>query len=295
MSTSPAAASVGDPVLLGKANSAPGQTTAISGGSGTDTPAVSISGGLATDRAQVDAPGGSISTASDESGPMLAIYTVGRYAAEFVAGHGNFLASGGNDLVHVLAYGPGAGLVVEARDHVYPNVDGSLGTHLSDGMEITAGGGSGVTATVTTGVGLAAKATGSGHAITAESTSATTSVDAVTIDYAGTSRAFYAQSHNPTNINGTVTGVNEGHGIGVWGEQRNNTGTGFGLVGVGGALGRGARLSGGAATLQMLPSSAATHPTTGKAGDFFVDASVRLWFCTKASSGSVAAVWKQLA
>jgi hypothetical protein len=115
-------------------------------------------------------------------------------------------------------------------------------------------------------------------ALAAVSSSPTTSADAVTIDYQGTSRALYAQSHNAANINGTVTGVNEGHGIGVWGEQRNNTGTGFGVVGVGGALGRGARLSGGAAAAQMLPSTAATHPSTGKAGDFFVDSAVRLWF-----------------
>ncbi|MDX6200785.1 MAG: hypothetical protein QOJ83_285, partial [Frankiales bacterium] len=30
-------------------------------------------------------------------------------------------------------------------------------------------------------------------------------------------------------------------------------------------------------------------------GDLFVDASIRLWFCQRASSGSVAAAWKQLA
>jgi hypothetical protein len=134
-----------------------------------------------------------------------------------------------------------------------------------------------------------------GTAIAAESTASGTDKDAVTISYAGTSRAFYAQSHNPTNINGTVTGVNEGLGIGVWGEQRNDTGNGFGVVGVGGKLGRGAQFTGGVAAVRMVPSSASTHPTTGKVGDLFVDAAARLWFCQKASLGSTAATWKQLA
>jgi hypothetical protein len=134
-----------------------------------------------------------------------------------------------------------------------------------------------------------------GSVITASSSSATGEFDAVTIDYAGTSRALYAQSHNPANINGTVTGVNEGHGIGVWGEQRNNTGPGIGVVGVGGSQGRGSQFTGGVAQTRLVPSTAGTHPTTGKTGDLFVDASVRLWFCTKASSGSTAATWKQIA
>jgi hypothetical protein len=134
-----------------------------------------------------------------------------------------------------------------------------------------------------------------GTTVAAKSTDTATTKDAVTIDYAGASRAFYAQSHNPTNINGTVTGVNEGLGIGVWGEHRNDAGKGFGVVGVGGKLGRGAQFTGGVAAVRMVPSTAATHPTTGKVGDFFVDATARLWYCQKASAGSTAATWKQLA
>ncbi|BEP16189.1 hypothetical protein acdb102_45000 [Acidothermaceae bacterium B102] len=134
-----------------------------------------------------------------------------------------------------------------------------------------------------------------GTTISAESTDTATTMDAVTIDYAGTSRALYAQSHNRTNINGAITGVNEGLGIGVWGEQRNDTGSGIGVVGVGGKLGRGAQFTGGVAALRMVPTTAATHPTTGKVGDFSVDASARLWYCQKASTGSTAATWKQLA
>ena len=138
--------------------------------------------------------------------------------------------------------------------------------------------------------------TEAGQVINAAVTSTVAALDAITVKYAGQGRSIYAESTLPTNVNGTITGVNDGAaGIGVWGEQRGNTGAGYGVVGVGGKLGRGARLSGGAANLQMAPSAASTHPTTGRAGDFFVDSTARLWYCQKASSGNIAATWKQLA
>ena len=126
-------------------------------------------------------------------------------------------------------------------------------------------------------------------------TDPTATQDAVTVSYAGTSRALYAESTAPTNVNGTITGVNEGHGTGVWGEHKNPAATGIGVVGMADALGRGGQFTGGAAPVRMVPSAAATHPTTGKVGDFFVDATARLWFCQKASAGAVPAVWEQLA
>jgi hypothetical protein len=114
------------------------------------------------------------------------------------------------------------------------------------------------------------------------STSATTSAkDAVTLDNAGTGRALYAQSHNAANTAGTVTGVNAGPGAGV--------------VGVGGAQGRGGQFTGGAAAVRLLPSSSSTHLWTGRPGDLMVDSAARLWFCTKANTSSVAATWKQIA
>ena len=297
IATSPAAAAAGNPVVLGQANTSGSATTSITGGQKSpDAPAVSYSGGVVGDWLLLGNPlgGNQVQSATTDGDPLLRTFSLDCYAAEFVAGAGNALASGGHDLLHVQAFGPGNGITIEATDHTYPNLDGTFTTETSDGIDITGGEGTGVDVTISSGVAFAATAQ-DGQAFVASGTSATTAKDAVTIDYAGTSRALYAQSHNPTNINGTVTGVNEGHGTGVWGEQRNNTGSGFGLVGVGGAQGRGARLSGGAAAAQMVPSTAAGHPTTGKAGDFFVDASVRLWFCTKASSGSVAAAWRQLA
>jgi hypothetical protein len=45
------------------------------------------------------------------------------------------------------------------------------------------------------------------------------------------------------------------------------------------AEGRGAVLAGGAAPLRLLPAHEDDHPDTGRAGDLFVDAERRLWFC----------------
>ncbi|BEP15845.1 hypothetical protein acdb102_41560 [Acidothermaceae bacterium B102] len=298
LSAGPAAAAVGNPVLLGENNTATGATTSIAGGSDSAV-AVLVTGGLTTDSLTSGiSDDDGLEVNSTGSGPVLRAHSVeNRLAAEFIAITPPANAASGHDAVHVWAQAPGKGVIVEVVDKILYNLDPQSVPILltGEGLVVSAESGTGVDATVTDGTGVSTTATGNGHALAAVSTSATTSSDAVTIDYAGTSRALYAQSHNAANINGTVTGVNEGHGIGVWGEQRNTTGAGFGVVGVGGTLGRGARFSGGAAAAQMLPSTAATHPTTGKAGDFFVDSVVRLWFCQKASTASTAAVWKQLA
>src|SRR5207237_1895150 len=192
------------------------------------------------------------------------------------------------------------GLRVSAPDGVHYN-----GLLLGVGVDVTVGAGTGVAARAgdsgdplgetvrgvalsgiaTSGAGVHAEAS-EGNAIEALTTSTTTNNDAVVIEYAGKSRALWAESTSPTNINGTITGVNAGNGTGVWGEQR-GLGPGFGLVGVAGKSGRGAQLTGGAAQLRMVPGTAGTHPTTGKAGDFFVDSANRLWFCQKPSSGSI--------
>jgi hypothetical protein len=297
LSASPATAAAGNPVLLGRANDSGSATTSITGGGNTlDAPAVSYHGGVTGDWLLLGAVlnGSSVTSAMVDGDPLLRTYSLGCYGAEFVAGAGDGIAAGGHDLVRMRTFGPGSGLIVEVTDHIYGNIDGSTSIATSNGIEITGGAGAGVTTTMTSGVAYEATVD-DGQAFVAVGTSTTTSDDAVTIDYAGTSRALYAQSHNPANVNGTVTGVNEGHGIGVWGEQRNNTGAGIGVVGVGGSQGRGSQFTGGVAQTRLVPSTASTHPTTGKTGDLFVDASVRLWFCQKASSGSTAATWKQIA
>ncbi len=64
--------------------------------------------------------------------------------------------------------------------------------------------------------------------------------------------------------------------------------TGVGVQGTA-AAGRGGLFSGGAAQVSLVPSTAATHPTSGQVGDLFVDATRRLWFCKGGTT------WVQLA
>jgi hypothetical protein len=257
LSASPAAAATGQPLLLGKFNSATGsdethiETPLFVDGdfwfSSVTSTGFSVNQGFAT-------------VVIQHQGGGTSLHVAGGASEEPQSGPAIVASAGGN-----------VAITAEARD---TPVRFSTATAFGTAIAAT---------------------TEAGSVITASSTSAVSDHDAVTIDYAGTSRALYAQSHNPSNINGTVTGVNEGHGIGVWGEQRNNTGPGIGVVGVGGSHGRGSQFTGGVAQTRLVPATAATHPTTGKTGDLFVDASVRLWFCTKASSGSTAATWKQIA
>jgi hypothetical protein len=69
-------------------------------------------------------------------------------------------------------------------------------------------------------------------------------------------------------------------------------GTGPALQGTAtGTSGRGAVLAGGAAQAQFVPGSSSSHPSSGQAGDFYVDSSARLWFCTVTGSP---ATWKQI-
>jgi hypothetical protein len=56
--------------------------------------------------------------------------------------------------------------------------------------------------------------------------------------------------------------------------------------------GRGGQFAGATAQIRLVPSSAASHPLGGVAGDLFADASGRLWFCS--ASGNPA-TWKQIA
>ena len=56
------------------------------------------------------------------------------------------------------------------------------------------------------------------------------------------------------------------------------SGTAAGVLGES-ALGRGGRFKGKKAQIRLEPSTAATHPDSGAAGDIFVDASKRVWFC----------------
>lgn len=279
MSAAPAAAAVGQPLLLGEDNQAGTASTFLTGGNPSVLePALGVTGGIDTD--SLNTPGVSMPGSSGEAllvsgspdGPAMTI----NGGATFGGGE-----EIGTDAFRVTGIGPGTAVTVLLQDEV----DGTPGPSTGKGVAVT-----------TETADAVVISTGSGHALKAAVTSSGATSDAATVSYAGKGRGLYVESTSGTNINGTITGVNDGAaGIGLWGEQRGTTGAGFGVVGVGGKAGRGARVSGGAAALQMLPSSAATHPTTGKAGDFFVDASARLWYCQKSSSGAIAATWKQLA
>jgi hypothetical protein len=124
---------------------------------------------------------------------------------------------------------------------------------------------------------------------------ATTTHDAVTIEYAGASRAFYGVSGNATNINGTVTGVNEGHGIAVWENNATKRSAVRGSTASPASSAGAGSFQGGAAALRLAPGTSGTHPSTGKVGDVYGDNTARLWFCTHSSVGTTPAAWRQVA
>jgi hypothetical protein len=279
----PAEAAVGGAVLQGEPNTFGTATTGLTGGNiASGTTALDVTGGITGDLvvagvAAIPPVGGA--TVLIAQGPLDVIGNdptpddpaVVIRAGEAVGGYHDLGKRG------LLVQGKGPSAAVEVV--------------IEDGSEAPNGPFGDAFPVLGTGVQVTSE---SSTAINVEVTSVSTSHDAVTIAYAGTSRAFYAESTTATNINGTVTGVNVGHGIGVWGEQRNDTVSGYGVVGVAGKLGRGAQFTGGAAQVRLVPGTAATHPSTGKVGDFYVDSTARIWFCTVASTGVVSATWKKV-
>jgi hypothetical protein len=91
-----------------------------------------------------------------------------------------------------------------------------------------------------------------------------------------------------------VYGLSE-TGDGAFGESSSGHGVkGFSATGAGirgeSVQGRGGVFSSSVnAQIRLQPSSAATHPSSGNAGDLFVDTSKRLWFCKGGT------IWKQIA
>jgi hypothetical protein len=274
ISASPAAAADGDAIIIGETNTGTSSTileASLSGGN----VALIVDGGIATDILSAgnigSNPGGTVISGFPNAGVALTVIGNSHFADGI---------DDGSDAMHVSGLGGGVGLTVDWND-----AGGDVGGH-SPGAAL-------VLTTVTCDP---LDITTQGGQVNVKVTGSATTIDAMTIDYAGEGRGFYAESTAVTNVNGTITGVNDGTGIGVWGEHRNAKAPGIGVVGVGGDQGRGAQLTGGAAQLRMVPAAAASHPGfTGKAGDFVVDASARLWFCKKANTSSVPAVWHQLA
>ena len=75
-------------------------------------------------------------------------------------------------------------------------------------------------------------------------------------------------------------------GNGVYGSTK----TGTAVKGVA-TTGRGGVFAGQAAQINLVPATAASHPTSGKSGDLFLDSTSRLWLCTV---GGTTATWKQV-
>jgi hypothetical protein len=94
-----------------------------------------------------------------------------------------------------------------------------------------------------------------------------------------------------------VVGTQNSFGSGVVGKSTSGNGVygtttnGIGVYGAS-TTARGGQFSGGPAQIRLVPSTASTHPTPGKAGDLFLDSSARLWLCTVTSTTT--ATWKQI-
>ena len=80
----------------------------------------------------------------------------------------------------------------------------------------------------------------------------------------GTGHAVLASVVNANNGAAAVRAATKGTGPGVEASS---------------AAGVGARFAGKIAQMQLVPSPDAEHPAVGIAGQLFVDASNRLWFC----------------
>jgi hypothetical protein len=80
-----------------------------------------------------------------------------------------------------------------------------------------------------------------------------------------------------------------GSGAAIYGQQT----SGLSAAAIYGAstTARGGQFSGGPAQI-LIPGTASTHPTSGKAGDLYLDSSSRVWLYTVTSTTT--ATWKQI-
>jgi hypothetical protein len=80
----------------------------------------------------------------------------------------------------------------------------------------------------------------------------------------GTGQALWAQIDNVSNTKDSVRAETSGTGSGIYATSAN---------------GAGGKFAGKTANITLVPSTASSHPASGSAGQLFVDASKRLWFC----------------
>jgi hypothetical protein len=120
-------------------------------------------------------------------------------------------------------------------------------------------------------VGVFATASTGASSILAEANGTARALVASTL---GTSQAVWAHIDNSANTKDSVRAENDGTGAGIYATS---------------AKGAGGKFGGKTAQIQLVPSTAASHPASGSAGQLFVDSSKRLWYCRGGSN------WAQLA
>lgn len=150
------------------------------------------------------------------------------------------------------------------------------------------------------GAGLLGRAdAGTGPAVRAEIGVDAATVAAIEAAQDGSGDGVDAHIDNPASTGSALHGQTKGAGAAVLASIDNaasrnaavraqTNGLGAGLAATS-AQGVGGRFAGKTAPIQLVPSSASSHPAGGTAGQLFVDHANRLWFCKGGTN------WRQLA
>jgi hypothetical protein len=160
------------------------------------------------------------------------------------------------------------------------HVTNSTGTGLqvrSGGTAVIGQGSAGGVVGVTIGSGpgvLGRAGVGTGPAVKAEIDSALATGAAMEVAQSGLGAGIRAHIDNTASKSAALNAHTAGPGVGVNASS---------------ALGIGGLFAGQVAPIQLVPSTAASHPAKGSAGELFVDHSNRLWFCKGGTN------WHQLA
>ena len=216
------------------------------------------------------------------------------FGASNAAGTANTGLSSSNtkSTLHIKNAGLGHGIVGDASNAngrgygVFGT--GDKGAGVAGG---TRGDGPGVRAYVEPGAGGSAI-----EALTLEGSNASPTISAHQV---GMGHGVYSHIENATNPSRALYGRTAGTGHAVLGSILNEQsevaaakattqGSGPGLEALS-AKGVGATFSGKTAQVQLVPSSDSSHPSSGGAGQLFVDGAKRLWFCRGGND------WQQLA
>lgn len=105
----------------------------------------------------------------------------------------------------------------------------------------------------------------SGPALVATSSDIGTHAATVAVDHHGQGSGLVATIHGGGNTRPAIAARHQGAGAAISGVS---------------STGRGGQFQGRAAPLRLVPGTRLTHPVDGATGDFYVDRSGRLWFCT---------------